>query len=255
VGARAWASTATPKTAAGTCSKSCWASCLTIPTGRSPRFCCPATPPSGHVFCTFLALILRKELIDRLTARRRRLEWQRIIDDLADLSEIEVEQDGPGPAAHRPRPNYRPDLPRPRPHPAARLPRNAARPLNQPPKLWCLNLKMAYKPLIIRAVQNETAEVGFKSGMAPIDGGAERLAECFCVSTPALLRLTQGLTYCGGISRTSWLGQLTSRVIHALEHAPFPIKQPANLRKNSSDWLSQSSAQHHLVGNVDALNH
>ena len=48
----------------------------------------------GHVFCTFLALVLRKELIDRLTARRSRLEWQRIIDDLADLSAIEVEQDG-----------------------------------------------------------------------------------------------------------------------------------------------------------------
>jgi hypothetical protein len=60
----------------------------------------------GHVFCTFLALVLRKELIDRLAARRRRLEWQRIIDDLTDLSEIDVEQDGrrarlrtaPGPA-------------------------------------------------------------------------------------------------------------------------------------------------------------
>jgi hypothetical protein len=49
----------------------------------------------GHVFCTFLALVLRKELMDRLAARRATgLEWQRIIDDLADLSEIEVEQDG-----------------------------------------------------------------------------------------------------------------------------------------------------------------
>jgi transposase len=48
----------------------------------------------GHVFCTFLALVLRKELLDRLAARRSKLEWQRIIDDLADLSEIEVEQDG-----------------------------------------------------------------------------------------------------------------------------------------------------------------
>jgi hypothetical protein len=48
----------------------------------------------GHVFCTFLALVLRKELIDRLAVRRSRLEWQRIVDDLADLSEIEVEQDG-----------------------------------------------------------------------------------------------------------------------------------------------------------------
>jgi hypothetical protein len=48
----------------------------------------------GHVFCSFLALVVRKELIDRLAARRRLLEWQRIVDDLADLSEIDVEQDG-----------------------------------------------------------------------------------------------------------------------------------------------------------------
>ena len=48
----------------------------------------------GHVFCTFLALVLRKELYRPSRGRRRRLEWQRIVDDLADLSEIEVEQDG-----------------------------------------------------------------------------------------------------------------------------------------------------------------
>jgi hypothetical protein len=31
----------------------------------------------------------------RLAARRsKNLEWQRIVDDLADLSEIEIEQDG-----------------------------------------------------------------------------------------------------------------------------------------------------------------
>jgi hypothetical protein len=49
----------------------------------------------GHIFCTFLALVLRKELTDRLTARRLALpEWQQVVDDLADLSEIEVEQDG-----------------------------------------------------------------------------------------------------------------------------------------------------------------
>jgi transposase len=48
----------------------------------------------GHVFCTFLALVLRKELFDRLAVRHSRLEWQRIVDDLADLSEIEIEQDG-----------------------------------------------------------------------------------------------------------------------------------------------------------------
>ena len=46
----------------------------------------------GHIFCTFLALVLRKELMDRLAARDLALpEWQHIVDDLADLSEIEVE--------------------------------------------------------------------------------------------------------------------------------------------------------------------
>jgi hypothetical protein len=49
----------------------------------------------GHIFCTFLALVLRKELMDRLAARHRTLpEWQHVVDDLIDLSEIEVEQDG-----------------------------------------------------------------------------------------------------------------------------------------------------------------
>jgi hypothetical protein len=49
----------------------------------------------GHVFCTFFAVLLRKELLDRLAARRcGDVEWLRIIDDLADLSEVEIEQDG-----------------------------------------------------------------------------------------------------------------------------------------------------------------
>jgi hypothetical protein len=49
----------------------------------------------GHIFCTFLALVLRKELMDRLAARDVALpEWQHVVDDLVDLSEIEVEQDG-----------------------------------------------------------------------------------------------------------------------------------------------------------------
>ena len=83
----------------------------------------------GHVFCTFLALVLRKELIDRLAARpRQTVEWQRIVDDLADLSEIEVEQDGRArPTAHRSRPDHRSGLPRHRHYPAARLPGDAAR--------------------------------------------------------------------------------------------------------------------------------
>lgn len=49
----------------------------------------------GHIGCTFLALLLRKELLDRLAAHRAPMpEWQHIIDDLLDLSVVEVEQDG-----------------------------------------------------------------------------------------------------------------------------------------------------------------
>ena len=48
----------------------------------------------GHIGCTFLALLLRKELLDRLAHRPPMPEWQHIIDDLLDLSVVEVEQDG-----------------------------------------------------------------------------------------------------------------------------------------------------------------
>jgi Transposase DDE domain len=49
----------------------------------------------GHVFCTFLALVLRQELADRLAAQGRTPpEWNRLVTDLADLSTVEVEQDG-----------------------------------------------------------------------------------------------------------------------------------------------------------------
>ena len=46
-------------------------------------------------FCTFLALVLRKELLDRLAACDAGVpEWQCIVDDLLDLSAVEVDQDG-----------------------------------------------------------------------------------------------------------------------------------------------------------------
>jgi Transposase DDE domain len=48
----------------------------------------------GHIFCTFLALVLRKDLLDRLAACGTMPEWQCIVDDLLDLSSVEVEQDG-----------------------------------------------------------------------------------------------------------------------------------------------------------------
>jgi len=48
----------------------------------------------GHVFCSFLALVLRKELDDRLAAHGHKLEWEDVIRDLVNLQYAEVEQDG-----------------------------------------------------------------------------------------------------------------------------------------------------------------
>jgi len=48
----------------------------------------------GHVFCSFLALVLRTELEQRLAAARLKPEWRALLADLDRLQEIEAEQDG-----------------------------------------------------------------------------------------------------------------------------------------------------------------
>lgn len=48
----------------------------------------------GHVFCSFLALVLMKELQDRLERRGWRLEWDRLIRDVDYLKEIEISTAG-----------------------------------------------------------------------------------------------------------------------------------------------------------------
>src|SRR5246127_1607392 len=48
----------------------------------------------GHIFCSFLALILRKELEDRLIAAGHDFEWADIVQDLERLCETEINQDG-----------------------------------------------------------------------------------------------------------------------------------------------------------------
>src|SRR5512142_2922025 len=48
----------------------------------------------GHVFCSFLALVLRQELQARLEERGHECEWADVIQDLDRLQVVEVEQDG-----------------------------------------------------------------------------------------------------------------------------------------------------------------
>jgi hypothetical protein len=50
----------------------------------------------GHVFCSFLALLLRKELQDRLTGKGCDAEWADVIRDLDNLVEMEVAINGKG---------------------------------------------------------------------------------------------------------------------------------------------------------------
>jgi hypothetical protein len=47
-----------------------------------------------HVFCSFLALVLRKALEDRLAAARLKPEWGAVLRELDRLQEIETEQEG-----------------------------------------------------------------------------------------------------------------------------------------------------------------
>ena len=48
----------------------------------------------GHVFCSFLALVLRKELHDRLALQGDKFEWAEILRDLESLQYVEVEHLG-----------------------------------------------------------------------------------------------------------------------------------------------------------------
>jgi len=49
---------------------------------------------SGHVFCSFLALVLRKNLQDRIEAKGWKLEWADIVRDVDAIEEIEVTHNG-----------------------------------------------------------------------------------------------------------------------------------------------------------------
>jgi hypothetical protein len=48
----------------------------------------------GHVFCSFLALVLRQELETRLERQGQDLEWADVIQDVERLRVVEVEQEG-----------------------------------------------------------------------------------------------------------------------------------------------------------------
>ena len=48
----------------------------------------------GHVFCSFLALVLRKELDRSLEASGHRFEWAEIKQDLKALQAVTIEENG-----------------------------------------------------------------------------------------------------------------------------------------------------------------
>jgi hypothetical protein len=68
-------------------------SCKTLLQTRPTYHRCDETI-RGHVFCSFLALVLRQELQARLERRGHEFEWGDVIQDLDRLQVVEVEQDG-----------------------------------------------------------------------------------------------------------------------------------------------------------------
>ena len=48
----------------------------------------------GHVFCSFLALVLKKDLTDRLGAHGAKLEWADVLADLDRVQEVELAHQG-----------------------------------------------------------------------------------------------------------------------------------------------------------------
>ncbi len=48
----------------------------------------------GHVFCSFLALVLPKALLERLAAKGVTASWEEIVRDLARVSETEISHAG-----------------------------------------------------------------------------------------------------------------------------------------------------------------
>lgn len=68
-------------------------SCKTLLATRPIYHKCDETI-RGHVFCSFLALVLRQELQARLEARGQDVEWADLIRDVEELQVVEVEQDG-----------------------------------------------------------------------------------------------------------------------------------------------------------------
>lgn len=48
----------------------------------------------GHVFCSFLALVLRRELLECMEENNIKAEWADVVDDLASLEDVSVEAEG-----------------------------------------------------------------------------------------------------------------------------------------------------------------
>jgi hypothetical protein len=47
---------------------------------------------AGHVFCSFLELVLRKELDQRLVEKNLRFKWPDIKQDLKALKQVKIEE-------------------------------------------------------------------------------------------------------------------------------------------------------------------
>src|SRR4051812_32154828 len=118
----------------------------------------------GHIFCTFLALVLRKELMDRLEARHLTLpEWQQVVDDLITSVRSKSNRTGGAPCyAPRPAPLSICSA-EPLASPCRPSFRNchAQKPPSDYPNLWCLNRSKAATALRSFIISPSGGKVGW----------------------------------------------------------------------------------------------
>ena len=121
----------------------------------------------GHGSCSFLAIVLRKELEERLASAQLKPEWRVLLADLDRLQEIAVEQDGkhvilrPESPAKRSRPlawHRRRTSATPLPKQAPDHPSLGKRGVKSPPDACNLLMLNVFSELLISGPANSTRE-------------------------------------------------------------------------------------------------
>ena len=137
----------------------------------------------GHVFCSFLALVLKSELEQRIAALGRDGSWSEILADLDSLTETEIAHDGRRFLVRSsPAPRRQPRAPRRRRRPAADRP-GPSPPTDPPPQCSATPRPRRRLPFAFSYLAKATVEDGScwssSAAAAGVLGAIATGAPCF----------------------------------------------------------------------------